>query len=223
MKTKDKIIQAAIQLFNNQGVIQVSLRRIAAEVKISHSNLAYHYKSKNDIMLEIYRRMDEEMTNTVFPEGDLTLEHYHQLLKRISDFQQRHAFFYTERLAIAREHPEVIEHYRKTVTQRSTEYEGLINHLIKKGLVKPEEETGFYKSLFHSIWVMSTFWLQQKRILGEDHPLISSGSDIKHVWEILLPHLTAEGLWQYQLFIDEEVQNERPIQKKYLNQIIKNK
>lgn len=223
MKTKDKIIQAAIQLFNDQGIMQVSLRRIAAEVKISHSNLAYHYKSKNDIMLEIYRRMDEEMADAVFPAGDLSLKHYHQLLKRISEFQQRHAFFYTERLTIAREHPEVIERYRETVTQRSVQYEGLINHFIEKRLVKPEEEPGFYKSLFHSIWVMSTFWLQQKRILGEAHPLISSGSDIKHVWEILLPHLTPEGLWQYQLFIDEEVKNERPIQKKYLNQITKNK
>lgn len=219
MKTKEKIIKISLDLFNAYGIEQVSLRQIAAEAKISHSNLAYHYKSKNDILHEIYTQMDQEMANAVFPEEDHSLMHYHKLLQRISAFQKCHAFFYMDLLTIARKYPEVIIRYRQTINQRSEQYEVLIGYFVRKKLIKPEQEPGFYKSLFHSIWVMSTFWLQQAKILGEDHPLIQSGNDIKHVWEILLPHLTPDGLWQYQLFINQEELAQSPIQKQYLNQL----
>ena len=219
MKTKNKIIGAAIQLFNQFGITQVSLRQIAAAIDISHGNLAYHYKGKNDILHEIYTKMDEEMSGAVFPEGTHTLVHYHRLLKRISAFRKSYEFFYMDLLSIAREYPEVIERHRKTITKRSEEYDHLIRHLIGKGLVKTEKGPGFYKSLFHSIWVMSTFWLQQRRVLGENHPLIISGSDIKHVWEILLPHLTRKGLKEYREFVDPDIQKLRPIQKVYLSQL----
>lgn len=222
MTTKDKIIQASIKLFNRHGISGVSLRQIAEEVGISHGNLAYHYKNKGHIIDEIYTRMKKEMDDAVFPGGDLSLKHVHQLYQRISEFQKRHKFFYMDMLEITRRYPDVIERYRNTVTLRSQQYEQLIAHLIQKGLVKQEPEPGFYRSLFHSIWVMSTFWLQHKKILGEDHPLIESGSDIKHVWEILLPHFTEKGLQEYKNIISEQddlVDMARPIQKLYLSTI----
>ena len=219
METKNKILEESIKLFNIHGIDQVSIRQIASEVNISHSNLTYHYKSKNEILHEVYSRMDNEMSDAVFPPGDHSLVHYHNLLKRISSFQKRHQFFYLNLLSIARDYPEVIKRYRLTVSKRSEEYDELIKHFIRKDLVKAEEEHGFYRSLFHSIWVMSTFWLQQEKILGESHPLISSGNDIKHVWEIILPHLTHDGLKEYSSFIDKEVSGVRPIQRMYLSQL----
>lgn len=222
MDTKEKILKAALKLFNRDGITDVTIRQIAAEVGISHGNLAYHYKNKKRIIDEIYTRMDQEMSDAVFPEGDLSLEHYQRLLKRISRFQKKYRFFYMDMLEIKRQYPAVIERYRETITTRSEQYQHLIDVFIEKGLIKKEAEPGFYKSLFHSIWVMSTFWLQQKKILGKNHPLIKSGSDINHVWEILLPHLTKKGLRQYQSFNSKENETgsrARPIQQVYLNQL----
>lgn len=222
MNTKEKIIRASINLFNTHGVTKVSLRDMADKIGISHGNLAYHFKNKLWIIDEIYTRMETEMDDVVYPGGDLSLRHYHDLLKKISDFQQRYRFFYLDMLEITRRYPKVIERYRKTITKRRIEFDQLIGHFINKGLMKPEPEPGFYRSLFHSIWVMSTFWLQHKKILGEDHPTIATGNDIKHVWEILLPHLTEKGLIEYrEILADEDLwfEEERPIQKLYLSKI----
>lgn len=222
MTTKDKIIQASIKLFNKYGISEVSLRQIAEDIDISHGNLAYHYKNKRHIIDEIYTRMEKEMDEAVFPGGDLSLQHVHHLYQRISRFQKRHRFFYMDMLEITRRYPKIIERYRDTISLRSQQYIQLINHLIKKGLVKEEPEPGFYRSLFHSIWVMSTFWLQHKKILGEDHPLIKSGSDIKHVWEIFLPHLTEKGLQEYKEIISKDdglTEGIWPIHKLYLSKI----
>jgi AcrR family transcriptional regulator len=197
MKTVGRIIEASVRVFNRTGISQASLRSIAEEVGISHGNLAYHFANKAKILEEIYSRMEAEMDDAVLPEGEPTLRHYHSLIQRISAFHDRYRFFYLDLLEIARHYPEVIQRYRRTIALRFEQYDQLMTELINKGLIQPEPEPGLYRSLFHSIWVMSTFWLQHRMVLGEDHPVIDSRSDSAHVWEIMLPHLTAKGLREY--------------------------
>jgi AcrR family transcriptional regulator len=50
-KTKESLLKVAQRLFTKQGVAEVSLRSIAAEAGISHSNLIYHYPTKNDLII----------------------------------------------------------------------------------------------------------------------------------------------------------------------------
>lgn len=209
MSTADRIIDAAVKLFNAEGISQVSLRSIAEEVGISHGNLAYHYSNKGEILDEIYGRMKQEMDNAIYPEGDLTLRHYHNLVKRISKFHVRYRFFYLDMMEIARQYPRVIRRYRKTIALRFEQYDRLMSDLIRKGLLKPEREKGFYQSQYRSIWVMSTFWLQHRAVLGDNHPVIASGSEVRHVWEILLPHLTAKGLREFnEIYMSERGKSE---------------
>jgi AcrR family transcriptional regulator len=216
MRTVDRIIEVSIRLFNADGIAQASLRGIAEEVGISHGNLAYHFANKSKILDEIYARMESEMDAAMFPEGDVTLQHYNALLRRISVFHERYRFFYLDMLEIARHYPRVIRRYRATIARRFEEHDELVNGLVRNGLVKHEPVPGLYRSLFHSIWVMSTFWLQHKKILGENHPVIDSGSDIRHVWEILLPHLTAKGLREFREVCADE---DRPIAALYLRRV----
>ena len=43
MNTKHKILKTALDLFNKEGLDQVSVRRIAVEMNISDGNLRYHF------------------------------------------------------------------------------------------------------------------------------------------------------------------------------------
>jgi AcrR family transcriptional regulator len=197
-ETKDRIIQASIRLFNIHGVSKVTLRQIAAEIGISHGNLAYHYKNTEVVLHEIYTRMEAEMATAVYPaHGKVDLVYYNALLYRISDFQRRHRFFYMDMLEITRRYPELIQRYRATIVVRREQTRQLFESLLAQKFLKPEPEPGFYLSLAHAIWVMSTFWLQQEKILGPEHPAVRAGNDIQHIWEILLPHLTRKGLRSY--------------------------
>jgi len=204
VSTADRIIEASVKLFNADGVSQVSLRGIADEIGISHGNLAYHFSNKGEILDELYKRMEQEMDDAVYPAGDLTLHHYHRMAKRISEFHDRYRFFYLDMLEITRHYPRVIRRYRRTVALRFEQYDRLMADLIRKGLVKREPEPGFYRSQFRSIWVMSTFWLQHKAVLGKNHPVLDAGSDVRHVWEIMLQHLTPKGLREFKEICESE-------------------
>lgn len=221
MTTADEILDAALRLYNAHGISQVSFRQIAEQAGISHGNLAYHFRTQAEIVDAIYARMEHEMDDAVYPSGDLGLRHYHELMKRISVFHARYRFFYLDMLEITRRFPRTIRRYRRTITLRFEQYDRLVRQLVDKGLVTPEPERGFHRSLFHSIWVMSTFWLLHKKVLGESHPVIGSGNDVRHVWEIMLPHLTTRGLRELKAIWREEEAGRagRPMPELYLRTV----
>ena len=53
--TKEKIFFAALHLFGKHGYDNVSVRDLAKEVGVTNPSIYNHYKSKKDILLELYR------------------------------------------------------------------------------------------------------------------------------------------------------------------------
>jgi AcrR family transcriptional regulator/ribosomal protein S18 acetylase RimI-like enzyme len=203
VSTPDRIIQTSIELFNKNGLGNVSIRDIAGEAGISHSNILYHFKGMEGILDAIYSRMESETIEWkdtgIEKTSLLTL---HERFHEINRFQQRYKFFYIGLQEIARQFPDIIARYRVAVEEQIGEYIEIIDRLIGNGLIRKEPGKGFYRSLFHSLWVMSTFWQHQQKILGDDHPLTGTGSDVKHLWEILLPWLTSNGLKEYRKILE---------------------
>ncbi len=67
MKTRDKIIQASIELFNEQGERNITTNHIAAHLGISPGNLYYHFRNKEDIILSIYEEYARNLLLDTFP------------------------------------------------------------------------------------------------------------------------------------------------------------
>ena len=67
MKTRDKIIQASIELFNEQGERNVTTNHIAAHLAISPGNLYYHFRNKEDIILSIYEEYARSLLLDTLP------------------------------------------------------------------------------------------------------------------------------------------------------------
>lgn len=60
MKTKDRIIQTSIELFNRSGVVAVTTNHIAKELNISPGNLYFHFANKEEIIRHIFKMMCKE-------------------------------------------------------------------------------------------------------------------------------------------------------------------
>ena len=68
-KTKEKVIETAIIMFNQEGTSSISTNHLAKELGISTGNLYYHFKNKEEIIraiLEKIVRMGFGMASSCF-------------------------------------------------------------------------------------------------------------------------------------------------------------
>lgn len=65
--TKNKIYQASIKLMEQKGYSNIKIEDICKKAGVSVGSFYNYYKSKNDILFEIYKRADIYFENTVRP------------------------------------------------------------------------------------------------------------------------------------------------------------
>jgi AcrR family transcriptional regulator len=56
---RERILDVALELFNEQGYDATSLREIAERLGVTKAALYYHFKSKSDILLALHLRLHE--------------------------------------------------------------------------------------------------------------------------------------------------------------------
>lgn len=201
IKTKDRILQVAVQMFNEQGVQSITSRHIAAEMGISHGNLDYHYNTKETLILAIYKQMRREMSDSYMSrkEYSTSLEHFHHLLMQLEAFQLKYRFFNLDVLEITRSFPEISKLLTKTLELRKQQMDELFNEFIGEGYMGKRVDFD-YGRLQHTIRIIITFWLSQQVVL-HNFKYQENGEMTKHIWEILLPYLTESGHKEYDRLI----------------------
>ena len=55
--TRERILDVALELFNEQGYDKTSLREISQRLKVTKAALYYHFERKEDILLELHLRL----------------------------------------------------------------------------------------------------------------------------------------------------------------------
>lgn len=193
IKTKDKILIAATEQYNLSGVQGVTSRHIAAEMGISHGNLDYHYKTKEDIILAIYEKMRSEMSEYFIsrnPEYS-SIEHVHLLLIQLEEFQYRYRFINLDVLDISRAYPKITSLIQKTSEYRKLQMDGLFKEFLKHQYmltIEPE----IYDTIQHLIRITITFWLSQREVLAT-RKFSEKGAMVKSIWAVICPYLTEKG------------------------------
>ncbi|MEZ9589834.1 TetR family transcriptional regulator [Vibrio breoganii] len=96
MKTKQRIVQGALELFNQQGERNVTTNHIAAHLGISPGNLYYHYSNKQEIIRAIFEDYTSELLDRFRPyesqgESLVLLKHY---VNSTFSLMWKYRFFY---------------------------------------------------------------------------------------------------------------------------------
>jgi AcrR family transcriptional regulator len=55
---RERILKVALTLFNEQGYDKTSLREIAEHLDVTKAALYYHFERKEDILVELHRRLE---------------------------------------------------------------------------------------------------------------------------------------------------------------------
>lgn len=96
MKTKDRIVQTSIELFNRNGVVPVTTNHIAKDLGISPGNLYFHFANKEEIIRQIFRQMMSETYEIWRTKKGQKLQHPLDLIEKNFELFWRYRFFHRE-------------------------------------------------------------------------------------------------------------------------------
>jgi AcrR family transcriptional regulator len=70
VSTRDRILNAALDLFIEKGFDKTSLREIAEQIGVTKAALYYHFASKEDILMALHQRLHEFGSDALAQLGD---------------------------------------------------------------------------------------------------------------------------------------------------------
>lgn len=158
--TQQRIIERAVELFNEHGVAAVSLNRIADSLQISNGNLHYHFRTKDDLILAIFERIRAEPSQV--GSADLltpTVGHMRFMFERYSALVWRYRFFFRELSALIEGNPLLRQRYFENRRLRIAALERFFERLIGVGVMRRPEPPTTVAALVKLSWIVSDTWL----------------------------------------------------------------
>jgi len=166
IKTKDKIIEASLQLFNEQGVDNVTVRDIAKEMGISHGNLCYHFANIDEIVFKLYENLVAELDLAIekFQSKEIDLELLYAITKYTFTKFYKYRFLMLDFVGIMRKIEKIKLHYQQLIVRRRVEFGFTIQNLIAQGIFKPELFENQYNHIMSLFMIVSDFWIGHSEI-----------------------------------------------------------
>lgn len=196
---KANIKAAAIQLFNKEGMSNVSMKQLADNMGISAGNLKYHYNTKSDLLEALYEDMYTVTLDYILPKNTyLTLFHLEEMMGKFDALQQEYAFFFNDLVNIIKTHPTIAKRYEAGNIERFKAARKLLDYYIETGRMKETHGLIDFDQVIYAIWMLSTFWQSQKIAINNPNYKVNQTSSISLLWQLIIPHLTEKGIEEYQ-------------------------
>lgn len=169
--TRDRIIEGAIALFNEQGTGAVTTNHIAAALGISPGNLYYYFRDREDIIRGIFALMEIESREGFGPisgeASDLGLEIFEKTFCMIQQFNRRFAFFKRELPILLIRDQDLKERFQAVHRETLGLIRALIDGAIAGGALRPLNPQERHL-LAEMTWMLTLFWPNYLVVTGED-------------------------------------------------------
>ncbi|WP_375752289.1 TetR/AcrR family transcriptional regulator [Vibrio sp. HN007] len=204
MKTREKIVLAALELFNEHGERNITTNHIAAHIDISPGNLYYHFRNKQEIVREIFESYSEELLERFTPVG--TQEESLVLLKRYMDsifaLMWKYRFFYANLPEILQRDTILHQKYLAVQEKMQANIASIFEMFKQRELLSVDDADA--RTLVTSLHLVATSWLSYQAAMSQGakitEQIIHQG--VLQLLSIVKPHTTASGLEQVHLIED---------------------
>ncbi|MCV4284118.1 TetR/AcrR family transcriptional regulator [Pseudomonas capsici] len=168
MKTRDRILECALTLFNQQGEPNVSTLEIANELGISPGNLYYHFHGKEPLVMGLFERFQTELTPLLDPPANarLNAEDYWLFLHLIVERLAHYRFLFQDLSNLAGRLPKLARGIRNLLNALKRTLASLLARLKAQGQLI--SETQALGQLVEQITMNLLFSLDYQRILGRE-------------------------------------------------------
>lgn len=190
--TQLRILQAALELFNECGTAAVSSNRIAEHCGISKGNLQYHFRNKREIILAVFQQAIGEMDAGWYRDHLApSLEHMVTMYVRQLQLILKYRFFYREMADLLRQDPQLRRRFAENRERRTRDLERFMLALQSRGLMRfPDQDR--LRALINVTWIMNENWLNYLDYHDRPVTVDSILEGYAQTLEVLRPYLCAD-------------------------------
>jgi len=197
MTTKEKILAAALKLYNEHGTDAITIRHIAKEINISHGNLQYHYKNTEEIILALFNQLTAAMDAAMARAEEVAHPSFRQLLldaEVFFDICYQYRFLFLHFVAVIQKVPEIRTRYNNMDAQREVQFSRMFKAYRDHGIFRNDLPEQVWKDLIPQMYIYADFWLAHNEIKTG----LKGKKAIRHYVNMLssffYPYLTAKGI-----------------------------
>ena len=190
-KTKDRILQISLQLFNERGERSVTTNHIAAELGISPGNLYYHFRNKQEIIKELAQQYQTETLEMLALPTDRPLNandkiSYFQVL---SNQLWAYRFIHRDVYHLVENNEDFRKIYPRFAGQVMQQGQKIYRAFVDAGLMKMTDSE--IEALIINLWIVLTNWTNFLYMSG--HISDNNHLEEKWVWQALRQMVFLEG------------------------------
>ncbi len=198
-RTRERILDASLRLFNDIGEPNVTTSAIADELNISPGNLYYHFRNKEEIVDALFEQFEREIDGLLDAPQDraITFEDAWLFLHLLFESIWRYRFVYRDLNDLLSRNRKLELHFRTILERKNRTAHRLFSSLADQKQLRAEPQE--LEALATNMVVVTTWWLSYEyvrnaRRFGE--PAYQSAAMARgayHVLVLLSPYLTEEG------------------------------
>lgn len=211
--TQLRILQTALELFNEHGTAAVSATRVAERCGISKGNLQYHFRNKRDIIFALFQQAIQEMDAGWYRDHLApTLEHMAAMYVRQIQLILKYRFFYREMADLLRQDAQLRRRFADNRERRMRELEKFMMALQSCGLMRFPPDPRRLRAIIDVTWIVNENWLNYMEYHDREATVETMLEGYSEILEVLRPYLCADPrqITQESYLTIERLASQRP-------------
>ena len=167
MKTRDRILQVSLELFNREGEPNVTTVDISNEMNISPGNLYYHFRGKEELVGELFARFYEQ-SQLILREPlskRFRVEEYWFYLVVVFEHIHAYRFLYRHISLIMQRYEQVQRPFRRLLMMKRDAARAICTQLAEAGMLDADEAR--IALLSRNIALTITCWMTFDSLIAE--------------------------------------------------------
>lgn len=179
--TPERILSAALALFNEQGEPHVPTNRVADELHISPGNLHYHFRTKADLIQALFSAFEQRMLELLAtPDSrDVHVEDIWFFLHLVFETIGEYRFIYRDLNDLCGRYRGLRHRFQAIIKLSMQTARHLSEGLAEQGQLEASSEE--LDALVRNIVLVSTFWLAFDQVVERD----SQPQPDRAAWQVM--------------------------------------
>lgn len=189
MKTRERILHSSLALFNDFGESNVTTLQIADELDISPGNLYYHFRSKGDIVNELYGWYEDQISELLdVPEVAISMEDHWLFLHLLFETIARFRFLYQDLVNVLSRYNHLQNRFQRILRRKHMACHRINSSLREQSMLQATDAE--LDSLSEQVVLTLTYWLSYEMLTHlQNKDAVDLGRGVYQVMSLLAPFL----------------------------------